>query len=169
MTYLHTDDRLNAREEPTVRERELLDAIDGVLAEADPPGIVQDEALWYLGTALEGQSNLEITMSISWDRDIALRVLLTEDSFSMGWGGDLGEPFTFESFRSHALSIEELKAAFMREMSRDIRVSRRRRLLGGTAEFHIRHEGVWIDLLRGGVSSKDKALGGAVREVTLLT
>ncbi|MCP9946587.1 hypothetical protein LUX12_20260 [Streptomyces somaliensis] len=168
MVYLHADDRLNAREKPTHHEREMIDAVEGILAVTDPPGIIRDEAIWYLGTALRDENNLEITMSLTWDRELALRILLTEGSFTIGWGGDLGEASIVETFVAQGASIEQMVAAFECELSRDIRVSRRRLFFGGTAELHIRSAGKWIDLLRGGVPSDPKRLSAKLRAVTLL-
>ncbi|GFM95264.1 hypothetical protein Sfulv_00750 [Streptomyces fulvorobeus] len=91
MTYLHTDPELNARDEPTARERELIDAVDALLTTADPAGIIRDETQWYLGTALEDGDNLELALPLGWDREVALRVLLTSESFTVGWGGELGK------------------------------------------------------------------------------
>ncbi|MCP9956887.1 hypothetical protein [Streptomyces sudanensis] len=167
MPYLHTDDRLNAREEPTHCERELIDALDGVLTDADPPGIIRDEALWYLGTALRGENNLEITASLTWDREIALGLLLTGHSFTIGWGGDLCETPTAETFTAHGAPVARMAAAVERELSRDILVSRRRLLFAGTAELPIHHGEHWIDLLRGGTPSAPVRPGAKLRTVTL--
>ncbi|MFD3455420.1 hypothetical protein ACFWVC_25010 [Streptomyces sp. NPDC058691] len=168
MKYLHTDDQLNAREKASLCEQELIEGIDGLLADCDPPGIIRGEAMWYLGTAHQDESNLEIFLPLSWDRELRLRVLLVNGKFWIGWGGEFGEPVAFESFQAHGVSIEDMTITFRHELSREIRVSRRRRLFGGANEIHIRHESVWIDLLRGGVPSGEKALREAVREVTLL-
>jgi hypothetical protein len=169
MTYLHTDEQLNGRGEPLPCEQELLERIDGLLSDFDPPGIIRDEAMWYLGTAPEDESNLEILLPLGWDREVCLRILLAADgNFSIGWGGEFGEPVAFESFRASRASVEDMAAAFRHELSRDIRVSRRKLLFGGASELHIRHGSAWIDLLRGGVPSGDMALRAAVREATLM-
>lgn len=168
MSYLHTDERLNARERPTVREQELIDSIDGVLTHVDPPGIVRGEALWYLGTALEGDSNTEITLPLSWDRALPLRLLLTEqEGFSVGWGGELGDPLIFETLTAQGATPKEMISALEQELSREIRLSRRRILFGGMAEFHIRYAGAWIDLSRGAIPSTEKRIRSAKRAVTL--
>lgn len=168
MTYLHTDERLNARARPTVREQELIDSIDGVLTRVDPPGIVRGEALWYLGPALEGDNNTEIVLPLSWDRELPLRLLLTEqEGFSVGWGGELSDPLILETFATQGATVKEMTFAFEQELSREIRLSRRRILFGGPAEFHIRHAHGWIDLSRGAIPSTEARIRAAKRAVTL--
>ncbi|KOX33411.1 MULTISPECIES: hypothetical protein [unclassified Streptomyces] len=167
MTYLHTDLELNAREEPTARE--LTDTIDALLTSVDPAGIIGDEAQWYLGTALEGQDNLELVLPLGWDREVALRVLLTDKSFTVGWGGELGENPLVVSFEAAMPSFGEMTAAVETELSRELRVSGRRRLFGGASEFHLRHEESWTDLLRGGTPSREQDLKRASHEATLRT
>ena len=169
MTYLHTDPEINARDEPTARERELIDAVDALLTAADPAGIIGDEAQWYLGTALEGEDNLELAMPLGWDREVALRVLLTDQSFTVGWGGELGESPLVASFEAAAPSLGEMTAAVEAELSRKLRVSGRRRLFGGASEFHLRHGEGWTDLLRAGTPSREQDLKRASHEATLRT
>ncbi|MFJ3659628.1 hypothetical protein ACIPPM_04075 [Streptomyces sp. NPDC090119] len=169
MTYLHTDPELNAREEPTGRERELIDTVDALLTSVGPVGIIGDEAQWYLGTALEDQDNLELALPLGWDREVALRVRLTATSFTIGWGGELGENPLVLSFESAAPSLEEMTAAVEAELSRELRVSGRRRLFGGASEFHLRHAESWTDLLRGGTPSRERDLKRASQEATLRT
>ncbi|MFJ7062015.1 hypothetical protein ACK8N7_37760 (plasmid) [Streptomyces griseobrunneus] len=167
MTYLHTDLELNARDEPTARERELVDAVDALLTSADPAGIIRDEAQWYLGTALEGENNLELALPLGWDREVALRVLLTSESYTVGWGGELGESPVVSSFASAVPSLGEMTAAVEAELYRELRVSERRRLFGGASEFHLRHNDGWTDLLRGGTPSRKQDLKRASHEATL--
>ncbi|MFF8436478.1 hypothetical protein [Streptomyces bacillaris] len=169
MTYLHTDPALNARDEPTARERELIDAVDALLAAADPAGIVRDEAQWYLGPALEGEDRLELALPIGWDREVALRALLTSGAFTVGWGGELGESPLVEVFGAVAPSLVEMSGAVGAELSRELRVSPRRRFFGGAAELHLRGDGGWSDLLRGGTPSRAPDLKRASREATLRT
>ncbi|WP_435191794.1 hypothetical protein [Streptomyces sp. bgisy126] len=169
MTYLHNDPELNAREEPTTRERELIDTIDALLTSADPVGIIGDEAHWYLGTALEGRDNLELALPLGWDREVALRVLLTDRSFTVGWGGELGENPLVVILETAAPSLGEMTAAVQAELSRELRVSGRRRLFGGASQFHLRHAESWTDLLRGGTPSRDQDLKRASHEGTLWT
>ncbi|MDX3455483.1 hypothetical protein PV396_26700 [Streptomyces sp. ME02-8801-2C] len=169
MTYLHTDPELNARDEPTERERELIDMVDALLAAADPAGIIRDEAQWYLGTALGGEDNLELALPLGWDREFALRVLLTSESFTVGWGGELGESPLVALFAAAAPSLGEMTTAVERELSRELRVSQRRRLFGGASEFHLRHNDGWTDLLRGGTPSREQDLKRAPHEATLRT
>ncbi|MBT2441883.1 hypothetical protein J7E93_17550 [Streptomyces sp. ISL-36] len=170
MTYLHTYDRLNTRTRPTASERELIDAVDSILTRSDPPGIIQDEAFWYLGTALRGDSNLEIALPLSWDRSFPLRLILTEqEGFSIGWGGELNDPLVFQTSSDQAVRLEGVAAALEVELSREIRLSRRRVLFGGPQEFHIHLRGQWVDLSRGGVPSTDDHLRRASRTVTLLS
>ncbi|MFJ6941165.1 hypothetical protein [Streptomyces sp. NPDC101132] len=169
LQYLHTDPDLNARDEPTERERELILAIDALLAAADPAGIVRDEAQWYLGTALEGEDALELNLSLGWDRETALRVLLAGGSFALGWGGELGESPVLTSFRAQSPSVGEMTAAFEAELSREIRITGGRRLFGGASELHVRAGDGWVDLLRGGAPSQERQLERASREVTLRT
>ncbi|MFJ4343592.1 hypothetical protein [Streptomyces sp. NPDC088915] len=169
MIYLHTNPELNAREEPTARERELVDAIDALLIAVDPAGIIGDEAQWYLGTALKGQDNLELALPLGWDREVALRVLLTDKSFTVGWGGELGEKPLLVSFEAVPPSLGEMTAAVEAELSRELRVLGRRRLFGGASEFHLRHAESWTDLLRGGTPSREQDLKRASHEATLRT
>ncbi|MEU2826399.1 hypothetical protein ABZ763_30085 [Streptomyces bacillaris] len=169
MTYLHTDPELNARDEPTERERQLIDAVDALLTAADPAGVIRDEAQWYLGTALEGEDNVELALPLGWDREIALRVLLTNASFTVGWGGELGENPLVAFFDAVAPALGEMTAAVEAELSRQLRVSERRRLFGGASEFHLRHNDGWTDLLRGGAPSRKQDLKRASREATLRT
>jgi hypothetical protein len=168
MRYLHTDEQLNGREKPLPLEQELLEAVDSLLADLDPPGIIRGEAMWWLRAAPEGENNVEVLLPLGWDHEVRLRVLLVEENFSLGWGGEFGESVAFESFQANRASADEMTAAFRQELSRDIRVSRRRLLFAGASELHIRHGDAWIDLLRGGIPSGDKALRAAVREVTLM-
>ncbi|MCR8942657.1 MULTISPECIES: hypothetical protein [Streptomyces] len=173
MTYLHTDPALNARDEPTARERELIDAIDALLTAADPAGIIRDEAQWYLGTALEGEDNLELALPLGWDREVALRALLESGSFTVGWGGELGESPLVTVFRAvfetAAPALGEMTDAIGAELSRQLRVTGRRRLFGGASELHLHRDDGWIDLLRGGTPSRDQDLKRASHEATLRT
>ncbi|MFE5512641.1 hypothetical protein ACFQ9J_18995 [Streptomyces sp. NPDC056529] len=166
MSYLHTDRELNARDEPTARERELIDAVDALLTTADPAGLIKDETQWYLGTAGEGEENLELALPLGRDREIALRVLLTDGSFTVGWGGELGENPLVTVFEAVAPSLGKMTAAVETELSRTLRVSGRRRLFGGASELHLHHVGSWIDLLRGGTPSREQDLKQASYEVT---
>lgn len=168
MTYLHTDPDLNARDEPTAREGALIDAVDGLLAATDPIGIIRDEALWYLGTAMEGEDNLELLLPTSWDREIALRVLLTK-AFTVGWGGELCEDPIVTNAVAAVPFPGEMAGLVDTELSRELRVSRRRRLFGGTSEFHILRHGCWTDLLRQGSPSSEQHLRRAPHQTTLRT
>ncbi|MFE7430216.1 hypothetical protein [Streptomyces sp. NPDC057545] len=169
MTYLHTDPDLNARDEPTAREGALIDAVDGLLAATDPIGIIRDEALWYLGTALEGEDNLELFLPTGWDREIALRVLLTEKAFTVGWGGELCEDPIMTTVVAAVSSLGEMASLVDAELSRELRVSRRRRPFGGASEFHVLHHGRWTDLLRQGSPTSEQNLKRAPHQTTLRT
>ncbi|MFF8696725.1 hypothetical protein ACF08W_31370 [Streptomyces sp. NPDC015144] len=169
MTYLHTDPDLNARDEPTAREGALIDAVDGLLDATDPIGIIRDEAMWYLGSAMEGEDNLELVLPAGWDREIALRVLLTEEAFTVGWGGELCEDPIVTTFVAAAPSLAEMADLVDTELSRQLRVSRRRRLFAGTSEFHLLRHGSWTDLLREGSPSSEQHLKRAPHRTTLRT
>lgn len=169
MAYLHTDERLNARESPTPLEEDLIKRLDEILERRDPLAIIERDAMWYLGTALPGESNLEVVMPLAWDLEFPLRLLLCQQrGFSIGWGGELGDPPVFQSFAADNATVGDMTSAFEDELRRDIRLSRRRVMFGGPAEFHIRTEQGWVDLSRGGIPSADNTLRKAKRAVTLL-
>ncbi|MGW8357979.1 hypothetical protein [Streptomyces wedmorensis] len=169
MTYLHTDTQLNAREDPSRLEGDLIKRVDKILADRDPVAITERDAMWYLGTALPGESNLEIILPLAWDPNFPLRLVFCQpDGFSIGWGGELGDPPIFQSFAAANPTVDDTVYAFERELYREIRLSRRRLIFGGPAEFHIRTPQGWVDLSRGGIPSTVVRLRKAKREATLL-
>ncbi|MGW6394145.1 hypothetical protein ACWFR1_27425 [Streptomyces sp. NPDC055103] len=169
MTYLRTDVHLNAREAPTRLEAEFIDRIDEFLLQRDPVAINKQESMWYLGTALPGESNLEVVLPLAWDPEFSLRLRLRQqEGFSIGWGGDLGEPPFCQSFAAGNAEVDDMVSGFACELYRDIRLSHRRLLFGGVSEFHIRTPQGWVDLSRGGIPSTDSRMRKAKRAVTLL-
>ncbi|MFJ6012894.1 hypothetical protein [Streptomyces sp. NPDC092952] len=169
MTYLTTNPDLNARDEPTTREGALVYAVDGLLAATDPIGIIRDESLWYLGSALEGEDNLELVLTTGRDREIALRVLLRGEALTVGWGGELCEDPVVTTVVAAVPSLGEMVGLVDTELSRELRVSRRRRLFGGASEFHLLRHGCWTDLLRQGAPSSERNLKRAPHRTTLRT
>ncbi|MEU0058631.1 hypothetical protein [Streptomyces sp. NPDC006334] len=59
-----------------------------------------------------------MTLPLGQDRAIALRVLLTDESFTVGWGGESGDSPLVASFESEVPPIGEMTAAVDAELSR---------------------------------------------------
>ncbi|MET9931160.1 hypothetical protein ABZ054_09175, partial [Streptomyces sp. NPDC006324] len=83
--------------------------------------------------------------------------------------GELGENPLVVSFETAEPSPGKMAAAVEAELSRELRVSKYRRLFGGVSEFHLRHAESWTDLLRGGTPSREQDLKRASHEATLRT
>ncbi|MFF4652554.1 hypothetical protein [Streptomyces sp. NPDC001380] len=149
---------MNYRSNPSSREAELLKVVDQVLSSVDPVGMIRDESFYFLRLAPEGGSNVEVTLVISYGRDVPLRIISDGESIRMGWGGEIGDPFTVETFSSESGDIKGFIKALGGELSRAILKSRRRVIFGGSSELHINVRGEWVDLLRGGVPSEPKYL-----------
>ncbi|MFF4169157.1 hypothetical protein [Streptomyces sp. NPDC001744] len=150
-------------------ERDLITRLDALLDDLRPAGIAQSYALWHLGTALPEEPNTEIILPIVWDLEISVRVKLdSRRKFTVGWGGELGEPDLFTSSEIQDAHVEEMIEAVNEELAREIHLTERRVLFGGPTEFHIKTPSGWVDISRGGIRSQERRVNRARRKLTLL-